>query len=114
MSDESFFPVIISNLPQADIPIEGITSYLLQAEHQQVVFMSYDKDVSIPEHSHDEQWGVALDGESELTIGDKLYVLKKGDTYFIPKGVPHSARAKAGFKDVTVFNQRDRYSRLSR
>ena len=63
------FPEPIRNLPQADIPIEGITSYLLQGENQQVVFMSFDKDVSVPEHSHEAQWGVVLDGESELTIG---------------------------------------------
>ena len=111
MSREKFFPDIINTLPQADIPIEGITSYLLQGERQQVVFMSYDKDVSIPEHSHDEQWGVALDGESELTIGGQLRVLKKGDTYFIPKGVPHSARAKAGFKDITQTDRRERFCR---
>jgi quercetin dioxygenase-like cupin family protein len=112
MSKESFYPDIIKNLPQADIPIEGITSYLLQGENQQVVFMSFDKDVSVPEHSHAAQWGVVLDGESELTIGGKLHVLKKGDTYYIPKDVPHSGKLKAGFKDVTVFDQKDRYSAI--
>ena len=113
MSKENFYPEIITNLPRADIPIEGITSYLLQGEDQQVVFMSFDKDVSVPEHSHATQWGVVLDGESELTIGGKVHVLKKGDTYSIPKDVPHSGRLKAGFKDVTVFDQKDRYSVIS-
>ena len=112
MSREKFSPAIISDLPQADIPIEGITSYLLQGEQQQVVFMSYDEDVSIPEHSHEAQWGVVLKGEGELTIGGKVHTLRKGDTYFIPSGVPHSARAKVGFTDVTLFNQKDRYSIL--
>lgn len=112
MSRQSFFPQIITNLPQADIPVEGIISYLLQGEHQQVVFMSFDKDVSVSEHSHEAQWGVVLNGGSELIIGGKLHVLKKGDTYFIPKGVPHSANVKAGHKDVTLFNQKDRYSIL--
>jgi quercetin dioxygenase-like cupin family protein len=107
------FPEPIRNLPQADIHIEGITSYLLQGEHQQVVFMSFDKDVSVPEHSHAAQWGVVLDGESELTIGGKLHVLKKGDTYYIPKDVPHSGKLKAGYKDFNVFDQKDRYSVVS-
>ncbi len=113
MSMESFYPEIIKNLPQAGIPIEGITAYLLQGENQQVVFMSFDKDVSVPEHSHAAQWGVVLDGESELTIGGKLHVHKKGDTYYIPKDVPHSGKLKAGYKDVTLFNQKDRYSVIS-
>ena len=34
-----------------------------------------------------------LDGESELTFGGKSHVLKKGDTYYIPEGVPHSGKA---------------------
>ena len=113
MGEENIYPDIIKNLPEADIPIEGITSYLLQGENQQVVFMSFDKDVSVPEHSHAAQWGVVLDGESELTIGGKLHKLKKGDTYYIPKDVPHSGKLKAGYKDVTVFDQKDRYSVIS-
>jgi len=113
MSKDNFFPDIIRNLPGADIPAEAVTSYLLQGENQQVVFMSFDKDVSVPEHSHAAQWGVVLDGESKLTIGGKLHVLKKGDSYYIPKDVPHSGTLKAGYKDITVFDQKDRYSVIS-
>ena len=90
--------------------MSGIKAYLLQAENHQVLFMEFAKDVEVPEHSHEAQWGVVLDGESELTIGGKLHVLKKGDTYYIPKDVPHSGKLKAGYKDVTLFNQKDRYS----
>jgi len=114
MSKESFFPEIISSLPQADIPIDGITPYLQQGSNQQVVFMSFDRDVSVPEHSHEAQWGVVLDGESELTIDGKKHVLRKGDTYYIPKGALHSGSLKPGYKDLTVFNQKDRYSVLSK
>jgi quercetin dioxygenase-like cupin family protein len=71
--------------------------------------MSFKKDVEILEHSHEEQWGVILDGEIELNIGGKKCIFKKGDTYFIPKGVRHSARIKKGYKDITLFNQKDRY-----
>ncbi|GEM_PF-4548806 len=71
--------------------------------------MNFEKDVEIPEHSHEAQWGVILDGEIELTIDGKKYIFKKGDTYFIPKGVKHSAKIKKGYKDLTLFNQKDRY-----
>jgi quercetin dioxygenase-like cupin family protein len=109
MSEESFFPEIITKLPEADIPIEGIKSYLFQGESQQIIFMSFDKDVEVPEHSHEGQWAVILDGEIELTIGDKTRTYRRGDTYFIPSGVTHSARIKKGYKDLTLFDQRDRY-----
>ena len=107
--EENFFPEIITSLPEADIPIQGLHSYLFQGENQQIVFMSFEKDAEIPEHSHEAQWGVVLDGEIELTIDGKKYTFIKGDTYFIPKDVKHSARIKRGYKDLTLFNQKDRY-----
>ena len=109
MSEEYFFPEIIKKLPKADIGVEGVDAYLFQGENQQILFMSFKKDVEIPEHSHEAQWGVILDGEIELTIKGEKYTLRKGDTYFIPKGVKHSAKIKGGYKDVTLFNQKNRY-----
>ena len=103
------FPEPIRNLPQADIHIEGITSYLLQGEHQQVVFMSFDKDVSVPEHSHEAQWGVVVAGKVDLTIDGVGQTYSKGDSVFIPKGVKHSAKIHAGYADVSFFNEKDRY-----
>lgn len=106
---EKFFPKIIRNLPKADIPIEGVNSFLFQGKNQQIIFMSFDKDIEVPEHSHDAQWGVVLDGEIELTINNKKNIFKKGDSYYIPKGVKHSTSVKKGYKDITLFDQKDRY-----
>jgi len=58
MQAEALFPGIITKLPQAEIPIEGLNSYLLQCTDHQVIFMSFEKDVRVPEHSHESQWGV--------------------------------------------------------
>jgi len=109
MAEEPFFPEIITGLPPAELPITGVSSYLFQGERQQFIFMSFDEDVVVPEHCHEAQWGVVLDGRIELTIGDQRRVLRKGDTYYIPKDVPHSARIESGYKDLTLFNQKDRY-----
>jgi len=109
MQDEILFPNMITCLPHADIPIEGLTSYLLQCINHQVIFMSFEKDVEVPEHSHEAQWGIVIDGEIELKINDNKQIYRKGDTYFIPKNILHSARIKAGYKDLTIFNQKDRY-----
>lgn len=109
MPKQGFFPDIITNLPEADIPIEGLRAHLLQSKDQQVVFMSFEKDAEIAEHSHEAQWGVILDGEIELTIGGKKHKFTRGDTYFIPRDVKHSAKIRKGYKDLTLFNQKDRY-----
>jgi len=109
MSIEKFFPEIITNLPAADILIDRVNSYLLQGENQQLIFMSFENNVEVPEHLHEAQWGVVLDGEIQLTIGGVESTFQKGDTYFIPQNVLHSAKIKKGYKDLTLFNQRDRY-----
>lgn len=103
------FPEIIEKYPSADIQIEGVNSRLIQAGEQQFIFMEFEKDIKIPEHSHNAQWGVVLEGEIELTINGKTQTLKKGDTYNIEKDVKHSAKIKKGYKDLTLFNQKDRY-----
>ena len=113
MTREVFLPKIITNLPEADIHIEGLHSYLLQGENQQIIFMSFENDVVVHEHVHGAQWGVVLQGEIELTIHGSKLTYTKGDTYFIPQNVLHSARIKTGYKDLTLFNQKDRYKEKS-
>lgn len=100
---------LLSRFPQADIPIEGVHSRLIQAGEQQFIFMEFENDVEVPEHSHNAQWGVVLAGEMEITISGKVHHLKKGDSYFIEKDEIHSAKIKAGYKDLTLFDQKDRY-----
>lgn len=111
MSKKKWFPEIISKNPEADIPVDGVTSNLLQAGNQQVIFMTFDQDVEVPTHSHEAQWAVVLDGEIELTIGDETKIYRKGDTYLIRKDEPHSGKIKKGYTDLTIFDQPDRYKR---
>ena len=107
---KSFFPDIITALPEVDIPLDGVHANLVQSPNQQIIFMSFEHDVEVPEHRHEAQWGVVLDGEIELAIAGSAKTYQKGDSYFIGKDVPHSAKIKAGYKDLTLFNQKDRYS----
>ena len=109
MQTASFFPHIITDLPRADIPLEGLTSYLLQCSDHQVLFMGFEKEAEVAEHRHAAQWGVVLDGSIELVIDGKALIYGRGDTYFIPENVPHSAKISAGYKDLTLFAQKDRY-----
>ncbi|NIM57923.1 MAG: cupin domain-containing protein, partial [Candidatus Aminicenantes bacterium] len=78
------FPEPIRNLPQADIPFDGITAYLSQADNHQILFMEFNKDVEVPEHSHEAQWGVVLAGKIDLTVDGFEQTYTKGDSVFIP------------------------------
>ncbi|MFH1212911.1 MAG: cupin domain-containing protein [Candidatus Neomarinimicrobiota bacterium] len=109
MDDSSFFPGVITSLPPADIPIDGLSSYLVQGKDSQIIFMSFEKEAMVGVHTHAAQWCVVLDGQIELTVDGQKRVYGKGETYFIPANVPHGAKIFAGYKDVTLFGQKDRY-----
>jgi mannose-6-phosphate isomerase-like protein (cupin superfamily) len=96
-------------LPLADIPLAGVLGYLSQSIGHQILFMEFSKDVVLSEHSHETLWGVVLEGSMDIAIGGKQLSLKKGDRYFIPSGVSHSAEIHAGYADITSFNEPDRY-----
>ncbi|MFW9896118.1 MAG: cupin domain-containing protein [Candidatus Thorarchaeota archaeon] len=103
------FPEPILGLPEADIPLNGVRAHLAQGESFQILFMKFDKDVKLEEHSHESQWGVVLEGKIDLIIAGKEYHFTKGDRYFIPKGIKHSGTIYKGYTDITYFNQKDRY-----
>ncbi len=107
----AIFPEPIQSLPEADIPLEGIKAYLSQAKTHQIIFMEFEKDVELPEHSHAAQIGFVLEGKIELTIDGQKKTYFKGDRYYIPDGVLHSGIIYAGYADITFFNEPDRYSR---
>jgi quercetin dioxygenase-like cupin family protein len=103
------FPNPIRKLPEADIPLEGVTGYLSQSANHQIVFMDFDRDAVVPEHSHAAQVGIVLKGNIELVIDGKERRFGKGDLYYIPEGVKHSAKIHAGYVDITFFDEPHRY-----
>ncbi len=105
----NIFPEPIVKLPEADIPLDGIKAFLSQGSNHQIIFMEFEKDADLPEHSHESQFGIVLEGRIDLNINGEKYTYKKGDRYFIPKDTIHSGKIYAGYADITFFNQKDRY-----
>jgi mannose-6-phosphate isomerase-like protein (cupin superfamily) len=106
-----FSPPIL-DLPRADIPIDGVSAYISQAETHQIIFMEFEEDVNLQEHAHEAQAGFVLEGRIDLVIGGEPKTFTRGDRYYIPAGVPHSGRIYAGYADITFFNEANRYARL--
>ena len=106
---ESLYPEFIRNLPEADLPIDKVIGYLLQANHGQICFFDFEPDVEVPAHSHGDQWGVVLEGEMSLTIGGETKLRRTGDSYYIPAGVVHSAKFHQHCKVMDFFADKDRY-----
>jgi quercetin dioxygenase-like cupin family protein len=105
----SIFPEPIKNLPEADIPIDGIHAFLSQSTNHQVIFMEFEKDAELKEHRHESQVGFVLSGKIDLIIDGEKKTYTKGDIYYIPGDTLHSGFIYAGYADITFFNQKDRY-----
>ena len=107
-----FYPQIISGLPEADIPFDGVRGWLSQAQEHQIVFFEIEAIGEVKAHKHGAQWGVVFEGEMELTIGGDTRVYTKGDSYFIPEGVLHSAIFRTKTYLMDFFADKDRYRAL--
>lgn len=104
------FPEPITTLPKADMPFTNYDAFISQGENHQIIFMQFNEDINLPEHSHESQWGIVLEGKIELVIDGVKNIYVKGDRYFIGKDVKHYGKIYAGYADMTFFNQKDRYS----
>jgi quercetin dioxygenase-like cupin family protein len=107
----NIFPSPIVNLGEADIPFKGAKAYLSQGDDHQILFMEFDEDIDLQEHSHESQWAVVLEGKIEMVIDGVKNTYQKGDRYFIPSGVKHSGKIYAGYSDITFFGESNRYMR---
>ncbi len=108
-NNKDVYPGIIKNLPEADIEFKGIRGWISQAENHQIVFFDIEPIGEVTAHSHGAQWGMVVEGEMELTIGGNTKTYKKGDSYYIPEGVLHSAVFKRRTWVLDFFADKDRY-----
>ena len=106
---ESVWPSLITRLPEADIPFKGVRGWISQAANQQVVFFDIEPIGEVAPHSHGDQWGIVVEGEMDLTIGGETQTYRKGDSYFIPAGVVHTASFRTRFHAIDVFADTERY-----
>ena len=106
---KSILPEPIQNLPKADISLKGINAFISQSKKHQIIFMEFSEDVLIPEHSHESQWEIVLEGSVDVWIDDKHHTFSKGDRFYIPSGVKHRANIKSGYASIAFFNEESRY-----
>ena len=103
------FPEPIRKLPKADIPLEGSEAFLSQGEDHQILFVMFENDIEMPEHTHDSQWEIVLEGKVDVWIDGKQHKFEKGDRFFIPNGTKHFAKIYAGYSCMIFFAEKARY-----
>ena len=71
----------------------GCTAHVAWGQH--IMFSLFilqpNSEMSLHSH-HNEQMGIILEGEIEVTIGNETKLMKKGDVYLIPSDIPHGGR----------------------
>ncbi len=114
INNSESFHAIIKKLPEAEIPFNGVKGWISQGPAHQVAFLEIDPIGRVPEHSHAAQWGIVVEGEMQLTIGNTTRTYRKGDSYYIPAGTPHAANFGKKTLAIDFFDENDRYPLKSR
>ena len=77
-------------------PLAGITAAVAVGAQLSAVRYTLDAGAPVPEHSHpNEEFGQILRGSLELRVAGRSRVLRAGEAFLIPGGIPHAAHALA-------------------
>ncbi len=70
-----------------------------------------ERNSMVPPHSHNnDQVGYVVRGSVEYTVGDETFICTPGDSYAIPGGIVHSAKALVDSLIIDCFSPpRDDY-----
>lgn len=76
-----------------------VSKTLVQNELGSMTIFSFDKGEEISSHSAGgDAMVTVLDGKGKFTVGGVEYVLEKGETLIMPKGIPHAVFGLEHFK----------------
>lgn len=80
-----------------------VSRTLTQGKNLNITLFSFDKGEEISSHaSKGDAMVYLLDGKAEITIGEDVFEVKKGETIVMPAGIPHALLAKEKFKMLLV------------
>ena len=87
-------------------PAPGAKSHIVSAEKIMVSFLSFDPNIFIPVHHHEnEQIMTVTDGACDVITGGKLYRLEKGDVIIFPPNVEHGGYiSDSGCHAIDIFS----------
>lgn len=82
----------------------GFKVRFVHSENMTIAYWDIKAGSSLPKHAHiHEQIAQVAEGESELTIEENTFNLKKGMVAVIPSNVEHSGRAVSDCKMIDTF-----------
>lgn len=80
-----------------------VSRTLSQGKPLSVTLFAFDKGEEISSHSAGGDAMVyVLDGETEVTVDQETFTVKKGETIVMPKNIPHALLATEKFKMLLI------------
>lgn len=72
----------------------GVDIHTTYGEHLMLSLVEFEPNSVVEEHSHPhEQMGLMLEGEAEFIVGGERRIVRAGEMWRIPGGVPHKVIA---------------------
>ena len=104
---------IMKNIDKAQVHVlkelidyrEGqiVSKTLVQNKNVSITLFAFDKDEEISTHESDgDAFVICIDGVGKLTIDDKEYIVKEGESVVMPARHPHAVYAQEKFKMLLV------------
>ena len=89
-----------SNIARQEI-VSGVNIRTMWGENIMVSILESAPHAIVRDHVHpQEQAGIVLHGEFEMTIGDETKHMRPGDAYVIPGGVEHGIVGDDGWATI--------------
>ena len=82
-----------------------VSKTLVQNDVVSMTLFSFDKGEEISSHAAGgDAMVTVLDGKGKFTVGGTEYILEKGETLIMPKGIPHAVFGLERFKMQLVVS----------
>ena len=86
-------------------PDQVVSKTLVQNDLVSMTLFAFDKDEEISTHeSSGDAMVTVLEGTGRFTVGGEVYILEKGETLIMPKGIPHAVYGQERFKMQLVVS----------
>ena len=81
-----------------------VSKQIIKKPNGNITLFAFDKDESLTEHTSPFEAVVYMvEGEMEITIGGKPYIVKAGEILIMPANIPHGLKASLKSKMLLIM-----------
>ena len=81
-----------------------VSTTIINKDAGTVTIFAFDKEQGLSEHTAPfDAMIIILEGDAEITISNKPYQLKTGDSIIMPANEPHAVQAITSFKMILIM-----------